>query len=65
MDEKPSKIYLRTRWVPGTFKEHEKEADLNRKKGILKVLIVDAQNLRADDGATSDPYCIVFNLRLF
>jgi hypothetical protein len=42
MDEKPSKIYLRTRWVPGTFKEHEKEADLNRKKGILKVLIVDA-----------------------
>lgn len=27
-------------------------------KGALKVLFVRAINLRADDGATSDPYCI-------
>ncbi len=28
-------------------------------EGILKVLIVRWKNLRADDGDTSDPYCII------
>ena len=74
MNPKPCKVYFKVRWIPkslfqkltgfSSLSEKEKLAEIRAGKdmiqtGILKVMVVRARDLRADDGDSSDPYWVV------
>lgn len=45
-----NKVYVLYRWLPMQFAERYEKEELT--EGVLKVLVVRAKNLRADDGAS-------------